>query len=87
MTKLKSQAGEVLKVLHRLKARPGDCVQFVTLARNGIPEADVAQGVRECARLGHVIARADCAELTEAGHRAIDWGGAIRRKLKGRASS
>ena len=86
MSKLKSQAGEVLKVLHRLKARPGDCVQFVTLVRNGIAEEDVMQGVRECARLGHVLERGACAELTEAGHRAIDWGGSARRKLKGRAS-
>ena len=86
MSKLKSQAGEVLKVLHRLKARPGDCVQFVTLVRNGMAEQDVMQGVRECARLGHVLDRGSCAELTEAGHRAIDWGGSARRKLKGRAS-
>jgi hypothetical protein len=86
VSKLKSQAGEVLKVLHRLKARPGDCVQFVTLVRNGMAEHDVVQGVRECARLGHVLERSSCAELTEAGHRAIDWGGSARRKLRGRAS-
>jgi hypothetical protein len=38
VSKLKSQAGEVLKVLHRLKARPGDCVQFVTLAGTASPK-------------------------------------------------
>ena len=62
MSKLKSQAGQVLQVLHRLKARPGDCVQFVTLVRNGMAEEDVMHGVRECARLGHVVERSGCAE-------------------------
>jgi hypothetical protein len=71
--KLKRQADEVLKVFHRLNARPGDCLHYVTMLRNGLAESDLDIGVGECARLGQVVAREDCAELTEIGWRAIGW--------------
>ena len=73
MPKLKRQADEVLKVFHQLNARPGDCVHFVTLVRNGVDEADVEPGVAECVRLGQLLAHEDCAELTEVGWKAISW--------------
>ena len=74
MAKLKPQADEILKVFDRLNARPGDCLHYVTMVRNGVAEDDLDAGVEECARLGQVIARDDCAELTEVGWKAIGWG-------------
>ena len=73
MPKLSSQAQRVLQVFNQLRARPGDRLHHVTLVRNGIGEEDVAPGVRECARLGHVIEHPDAAELTAAGWKAIGW--------------
>ena len=73
MGKLKREADEILRVFHRLNARPGDCLHYVTMVRNGLAEADLDGGVEECVRLGHVIAREDCAELTEVGWKAISW--------------
>lgn len=83
MPKLKRQAEDVLNVFHRLHARPGDCLHYVTLIRNGMAEEDVEPGVKECARLGHVVERHDCAELTETGWRAIGWSLPRRGKTKG----
>ena len=73
MPKLKRQAADVLNVFHRLNARPGDCLHYVTMVRNGVDEADLDAGVEECARLGQIVARDDCAELTEIGWKAISW--------------
>ena len=73
MPKLKRQADDILKVFHRLNARPGDCLHYVTMVRNGVNEVDLDAGVAECVRLGQVVAREDCAELTEVGWKAIGW--------------
>ena len=73
MPKLKRQADEILKVFHRLNARPGDCLHYVTMVRNGVPEDDLDAGVEECVRLGQLVAREDCAELTDVGWKAISW--------------
>ena len=73
MPKLKRQADDILKVFHQLNARPGDCVHFVTLVRNGIAEDDVQPGVEECVRLGQLVPHEDCAELTDVGWKAISW--------------
>ena len=83
MPKLKRQADDVLKVFHRLNARPGDCLHYVTMVRNGLDEADLDDGVGECARLGQVIPHDDCAELTDVGWKAISWD---RPKRKAKAA-
>ena len=80
MPKLRREADEVLKVFHRLNARPGDCLHYVTMLRNGLEEADLDAGIEECARLGHVLAREDCAELTDVGWKAISWDRAKKAK-------
>lgn len=73
MSKLSPEANGVLEVFNRLRARPGDRLHHVTLVRNGLAEEDVAPGIAECARLGHVIDQNECVELTAAGWRAIGW--------------
>ena len=82
MPKLRREADEILKVFHRLDARPGDCLHYVTMVRNGLAEADLDMGVAECARLGYVAPHEDCAELTDVGWKAISWDRPKKKKAK-----